>query len=121
MKNQDKQVLKVPGTVIEVKTTEDRCVAMKIDTQEINYEIAAKLLMLKGQLGWFVFSISQLDPEDTDNLPKLRVEKGRKTPSERLRAVLFVRWNQAKIKEDFELYYERSINLIIDQVKSKLN
>ena len=53
----------------------------------------------------------KLDSEKTDG----------KTPSQRLRAVLFVYWKQHKQKEiEFDIFYVRYMNRLIEQIKEKL-
>lgn len=40
--------------------------------------------------------------------------------SKRLRSVIFLVWKEASTNEGFETYYERHINAIIAQYKSKI-
>lgn len=44
-----------------------------------------------------------------------------KTPSQRLRAVIFLLWEQSGKKVDQDEYYEIVMEKIIEQMKSKLN
>lgn len=44
-----------------------------------------------------------------------------KTPSQRLRAVLFCLWKQENEAIDFEVYYRTKVNGIIEHLKLKLN
>jgi len=43
-----------------------------------------------------------------------------KTPSQRLRAVLFVQFKQTKMPGEFEDFYRRQIERMIDDIKSQL-
>lgn len=43
-----------------------------------------------------------------------------KSPSARLRAVLFILWKQRNIQDDFELYYKIQMEKVIDRVKDML-
>lgn len=55
-------------------------------------------------------------------LPKdfeVKIQKA-KSPSQRLRYVLYVYWEQKEIKEDFQDFYEAAIERVIDKVKAKL-
>jgi hypothetical protein len=57
---------------------------------------------------------------------KLPTEKadpsvGQKTPSQRLRAVLYRLWQQSSGGVDFESFYRMRLESIIDQVKDKLH
>lgn len=46
--------------------------------------------------------------------------KKEKSPSQRLRAVLYIYWEQYMPTKDFEEYYKRKMENIINLVKSKL-
>lgn len=50
---------------------------------------------------------------------KERVDDG-KTPAQRLRAALFVWWEQQKRSDDFEVFYRMNMEKLIDLIKSKL-
>ena len=54
----------------------------------------------------------KLDSEKTDG----------KTPSQRLRAVLYVYWKQHKQKDiEFDIFYLKYMNRTIDRIKDKLD
>lgn len=63
-----------------------------------------------------------IEPIDTPAEGKEKVEKGidGKSPSERLYNVIYVYYKQINSKEDFEVFYRRNIEGIIDQYKAKL-
>lgn len=44
-----------------------------------------------------------------------------KSPSERLRAVLYVYYRQNNIQDDFDTFYKRKMNDFIEHIKSKLD
>lgn len=72
--------------------------------------------------GWLLFREDEQEFTELD-LPKENsgYEDG-KTPSTRLRGILFRYWEQFKSKEepDFETFYRRAIELIIQKYKEKL-
>ena len=53
---------------------------------------------------------------------QVKVEKGLdgKSPSQRLRAVLFVYWKQQGEEGDFEVFYRQKMDNLINMVKEKL-
>lgn len=63
-----------------------------------------------------------LEPTDQKAESKSKVEKGidGKSPSERLYNTIFVYYKQIKSREDFEAFYRRHMEGIIDQYKAKL-
>lgn len=71
--------------------------------------------------GWFVLRANNsLSAEDipVDDAP---IEHGEKTPSQRLRAVLYVRWQQNGAKGNPDDYYRREMERLINHVKDSLD
>lgn len=91
----------------------------QVDTQELEPKSAGEAMILKGKLGWFVFA-DQINQQDIDNLPKIELEDGEKQPSQRLRATLYVFWEQKKIQEPFDIFYRRQMEKFITSIKEKL-
>ena len=120
---EEKEILKVPGTISKVTTMADKGLRLQVDTQELGPEDAAKVMLLRDRLGTFVFveAGDQISEKDIKNLPKMELEEGEKQPSARLRAVLFVFWEQHKIQEPFDIYSRRAIEKFINNVKEKLD
>ena len=67
-------------------------------------------------------NISQEELDALDGF-KLSSEKNDgKTPSQRLRAVLYVYWKQHKQEElEFDIFYLRHMNNMIEKIKEKLD
>lgn len=63
-----------------------------------------------------------LQPADGEviELKDVKGEFDTKTPSQRLRATLFVWWKQLKEPGEFEEFYRRRLEAIIDDVKANL-
>ena len=79
------------------------------------------MINCEGQPGWFTFSTHQIEVEDIKDLPPLKPTDGKKTPSQRLRAVLFRLWEQDDEKfKEFDGYYRFKMEKIIDHLKQKL-
>lgn len=103
-----------------------KCLRITVDTQEtLTPETMARLFTLKDRLGWFFFAEQQEalpDAIETAELPEIALEDGEKSPSQRLRAVLFIYWKQHPPKDnpDFELFYRRWMERTINAVKEKL-
>ena len=116
-----KEILKVPGTISKVTTMSDKGLRLQVDTQELGPEDAAKVMLSRDKLGVFVFAEQDISPEDIKNLPKVELEAGEKAPSARLRATLYVYWEQHKVNEPFDIYYRRTMEKFINSVKEKLN
>ena len=116
-----KEILKVPGIISKVTTMSDGGLRLQVDTQELGPEDAGKVMLLRNKLGTFVFAEQGISEEDIKNLPKVELEDGEKAPSARLRATLYVYWEQHKVNEPFDIYYRRAIEKFINSIKEKLN
>jgi hypothetical protein len=96
-------------------------VSMRYHTQEISPAGMAQAMEYYQQFGWLLFAPEQRELEEVD-IPKEKVqaEYAGRTPGQRLRAVLYVRWEQSKTTKDFETYYREQMEKIINQVKDRL-
>ena len=104
-----------------ITSNKDRTLSIKLETQEIPHEETAKLFALQGLQLWAAFAETPLTKGDL-NIPEAMMEfKNDKTPSERLRAVLFVYWKQ-KLEQniDWDIYYKNKMEQIISYIKDKL-
>lgn len=91
-------------------------------TKELNADEKAKIMDFHNKNGWLLFSPNKLKDED---IPKADAEYETKTPSQRLRAVLYILWqqNDGRIDDDridFEQFYRDRMEKLINQVKDKL-
>ena len=71
----------------------------------------------KGSEGWLLFSENTIEKEE---IPEDDAEVDTKTPAQRLRSVLFVRWKQLGEPETFRIYYDKAVEHFINSVKEKL-
>ena len=110
------------GARIEkVETRADRTIKLVVGTsREMSAEDKTALFSLADQEGWCVFSAN--DDITTQDIPEVKADTmtGGKTPSQRLRATLFVLWTQRGKQGDFESYYRTYMERIIETIKDKL-
>lgn len=113
-------MLRVPSQIVKIETTSDGGIKLAVVTQELAPEDKAELMTLHNKMGWFVFSDTGIREEDIPDEP---IEfEGQKTPSERLRNVLFrLHEKQGGKPEDFEAYRLRIMEQLINRYKSKLD
>lgn len=114
-----------PAQIMKLETLSDGGVRIVVDTQELNNsEDMAKLFSLKkGKKGFFVFKdveIVETDIPDYD--PKKFEDDRQKTPSQRLRAVMYIYYTQVLNKEasGFDGYYRNWYEKQIEVWKEKL-
>lgn len=112
--------LQAPATISKIITMSDKTIRIYADLQEMSSEEEAKIFSLRGNLGWLLFSEQVMKEEDVKDLPDIKVEKNQKTPSERLRSVIFVYWTQQGSKGDFDSFYRGHIEKIINRFKEEL-
>ena len=117
----------IPAIVSKITTMSDKGIRLQVDTQEVSAQQAADLMLLHQIYGHFFFAKSDREAQDTedidvDNLPPLVLDTGEKTPSQRLRAVLYRLWEQSNehtAKTSNQFYLDKMEELI-NHYKKKL-
>lgn len=113
------KILQFPSALGTIKTMVDGGVSISLRTPELPPEELAILFSLKGGQFWTALAEAPMKAEDLD-IKEVRLDSP-KTPSERLRSVLFVYWNQNKPTPTFDEFYNKKMGEIIDWIKSKLD
>jgi len=111
----------LPASIFGVRTLQDKTVRLTIDCQEMHPESMAELFALQGGIGWLFFHEQPIKEIDTRNLPDIELDRDEKHPSSRLRAAIYVLWNQSKKSQTFEVFYRDTMEKLIDFIKSKLD
>jgi hypothetical protein len=105
-------------SVIErISSRKDHSISFGVSTPELTSEQAAAFLGLHGANCRMM--IQPLDQE-ADALVEIKSETEAKTQSQRIRACIFVQWKQGGKKGDFNDFYNRETERIIDWLKKKL-
>ena len=114
-----KKTFQVSAQVMGVVPKVDGSLSLRFITQEMTNDEKVLVMNYMGSQGWLLFQENQFKEEDvpagdapTDEL---------KSPSQRLRAVMFLLWSRRADKTDFEAYYRQHMEIIIDQLKEKLS
>ncbi len=114
--------IQIPAIINPPRIRKDKSCAISFDTRELSSEEIFTILSLSQTEGWLSFSPNENEIPDA---PDERAEVDQKTPSERLRAVLFVWFSQetesGKFTGTFETFRKEKMEKIIEGVKSKLN
>ena len=101
-------MLELSSVIIsKVSTLADKCLRLQIDTRELPPDSMAQIFQayMQGQEGIKIADIK---------LPES------KSSSSRLRATIFVLWKNTGEKGDFEEYYNKYMNKIIERVKENI-
>lgn len=113
-----KQILTVPASVVDLKPRQDRSWKLSFETRELGGEEVALLADHFQGEGWLVFKPNA--HINAEEVPEDVAESGTKTPSQRLRGVLFIWWQQKGSKGDFEAFYRTQMEKLIDFIKGQL-
>lgn len=116
-----KDIFAVPSTITKVETMADRTLKLRVDTtQELVAEEEAKIMRLRGTQGWFVYSDREIKAEEIPDVD-IDTEVDEKSPSQRLRNVIWVHWDKNTNKQKtFDVYYREVMDKIINRLKEDL-
>jgi len=114
--------LLLPTIITAIRTRVDGSLGFVCETQELSPSKAGELFALRGKT-----TMTYISPKDTisqkeiDQVNAIDAEIQGKTPSKRLRDVLYVLFTQQPDGyQDFELFYKFKMNQITEHFKSKL-
>jgi|TARA_Y100000296_G_C5176928_1_gene260640 hypothetical protein len=111
------KTFQIPAILEGIGHLKDGSLSLRFHTQEIPDDEKLVLLSFFQAFGHLLFKENAFT--DTD-IPKEDASDRDKTPSQRLRAVMFIMWKQQGSKGDFDQFYNQKMNFIIDQFKLKL-
>jgi len=107
-----------------ISTRKDRTIKIVLGTQELSGVKAAELLSLSNNLANVYISPNQITSEITKEIDKASLNDldNIKSPSQRLRSVLYLNYKQNSENFDtFDLYYLSKMEKLINHFKDKLN
>lgn len=122
------------GGIDKVSTLADGSLRIYIGTPELSNETMVKVFSLIKKPGYVLVSTNSISQDQIDAVEKAtaNTEFNEKTVSQRLRSVMFKLWEKTQPKQlnedsgemeyvDFELFYRRQMNTIIEHYKTKLD
>jgi len=113
------RAVQFPAQLQKIATRVDGSINISLDTQELNGVDMAELFSYRNLLGYVTFTPNLVNNVEVPDEP---VEDNSKSPSQRLRSVLFILWKQSDKKFDtFSQYYDVQMERIINQIKDKLD
>jgi len=95
----------------------DGSMSLRFVTQEIPNNEKGAIIEFLNRFGWLLFIT---DP-DFEEVPTQAPENDLKSPSERLRSVIYCKWKQDGGVGDFNQFYRETMEKFISHVKSKLD
>ena len=121
------------GGIDKVSTLADGSLRVYIGTPELSNETMVSVFSLIKKPGFVLISANAINQDQIDAVEKAttNAEFSEKTPSQRMRGVLYKLWEKTQPKTmngdgemeyvDFDLFYKRQMNKIIDHFKTKLD
>ena len=109
---------KFNGVITSISSRKDKSLRLSVGTPELSNEERALFMEYQGINS--DFTIEPLDEVVSEEDMIIDAVEGTKTPSQRLRAVLYVLWNQKGSEGLFSDFYMRSMEKFIEHIKSKL-
>lgn len=111
----------IAATVEGIRSRKDKTVALTIGTQELNPEKAGELFSINGHLVTVYISVKGISNDEQDIIDSVEPDVPGKSPSQRLRNVLFRLWEQSNEGyTDKNLHYIHHMEKIIEDYKTKL-
>lgn len=115
--------LVLDGVLETLKTRMDGTVTLTFSLQELEANKAGELFALRGKYCKALFSDTSITENEKQLVENLDVHSTAKTksPSYRLRSVLYLVHERMTTDQDFETYYKNELEKIIDHYKNKIN
>jgi len=116
-------MLLIAAILTTFRSLKDKTIKLEFETNELTPEQMTGLAQNLQSFGYLAFKKDEFRTEQLMVIEELKAdyEDKSKTPSKRLRDVLFVAWKQSgEGFNDFESYYQYKMNRFIEHIKSKL-
>lgn len=116
-------MLLVPAILENFKSLKDKTLRITFDCNELNPEQVGNISEAIQQFGYLAFKKEPFTQKETEIIKGLKTDYNNsgKTPSQKLRAVFYVNFQQDnKGFTDFESYYEHMMSQVINFYKGKL-
>ena len=110
------KAIKFGGAITSLSSRADRSLRLSVVTPELSSKERA--LFMEYQNVNSDFLVEPID--EHDGVIDIEAEYEGKTPSQRLRAVIFILWKQKGEKGSFNTFYEQVMEAAINKVKEKL-
>ena len=110
------KTIKTQAIITSVRSKADGSLGLTLSTPELT--VQEKVLFMELQNLNLDISIVPKDEQAPEH--KINTDIEQKTPSQRMRAVLFLLWKQDAKGLDFNAFYLKRMEQIIEQLKTRL-
>lgn len=114
-------MIRLPAYLTGFSSKADGSAALRFATQEVTAEQFALFKESLNSFGWLLFRPNEKAPVD-EEIPHEDAEgTEQKRPSQRLRAVLYLIWKKQGGEGDFDVWYRKQMEIIIEKLKTRLD
>ena len=114
----------LPVIIESIATRVDKTIKVTLGTQELDPGTAAQLFVMHQSMAYVAIKEEMFNNAERDLISKLeadQIEYQSKTPSQRLRGIMYKMFEQdPQSFADFTRYYEYQMERLISHFKSKL-
>jgi len=113
----------IPSILESYRSLKDKTLKINFETNELNSQELLGIVENLGSYGYLAFKKEPFNEKERHQIETLEtnLEDNMKTPSQRLRAVLYRNYERdAQGFKSFATYYEHNMELILNHYKSKL-
>lgn len=113
-----KPAIKTKAIITSLSSKKDGSLGLRVETPELSPDQKVAFMDLQG-----INLEAYFKPTDFEvgELHEVKTEIDSKTPSQRLRAVIFLLWRQENEPNSFDEYYRLKMEKIIEHLKAKLD
>jgi len=113
----------LPAQIESIASRKDKTVKITLGTQELTPAQAAEIFQLNQKFCYTAIKEESFKSDEVDAIENLKTDmESEKTPSQRLRAILYVNYQQKpEGYKDYATYYQAKMEKICDHFKSKLD
>jgi len=114
----------IPSLLETISTLKDGTIKLVFETQELKPDDVGKLFSYRKGIGFLAFKPETFNEDQVKLIEDLKVDnfEGNKSPSKRMRNILFKLWEQDKSGyDDFNLYYTFRMNNLNEMLKNEFN
>ncbi len=105
----------------KITTLKDKSVKITLDTQELSAGKAGELFTLRDTLATVYISPSEITDREMKQVDIIEPEMPGKTPSQRMRDVLFILWKQNNEGyREFDGYYKYQMEKMTSELKNNI-
>ena len=113
------QIFQAPAILTRIAYLKDGGLSLGFSTNELSDEEKVIASRFHSKFGYVLFKENQFKEEE---VPASDATDETKSPSQRLRATLFRAWKGKPLpKAEFETFYRRQMERIIDKVKASID